>query len=87
MKKLLNIREILDLLRIHQNTFYRLCQRDETFPAQKIAGRYKADPDKLEAWINAQPTFNQEQDQKLREIAKRPGRTPTSVVNALRRAQ
>lgn len=87
MKKLLTVNEVLDLLGIHENTFYKLCRRDPTFPARKIAGRYKADPDELEAWVKAQPTFNQEQEQKLREIAKRPGRTPTSVIKALRRAQ
>lgn len=85
MKKLLNVNEILDILGIHENTLYKLCQRDETFPVRKIAGRYKADPDELEAWYKAQPTFIQEHEQKLMQIAKRPGRTPISVTKTLQK--
>jgi len=90
MKKLLSVEEVLDLLGdVHLNTFYRLCQRDETFPARKIAGKYKVHPDELEAWIKNQPTFiegkTREQEQMLMSIAKRPGKTATSVTKTLRK--
>ena len=88
MKKLLEADEIQALLGIHQNTLYRLCQRDETFPVRKIAGKYKAIEDELEAWVKNQLTFNQQAQQKVVQMQPRRGRPCLSGTSPqVKRAQ
>lgn len=82
MKKLLEGKEVQELLGIHQNTMYRLQQKDPTFPIRKICGKWKADPDELEAWVKSQNTFTQERQEPIRRG--RPCLSGTSPKRAAR---
>lgn len=49
MKTLLNSKQIREYLNIEKTQFYRLLQ-DETFPAFKVCGRWRAELKDLEEW-------------------------------------
>lgn len=55
MQPLLNSDQICEYLQISYNRFLRYTREDPTFPARKAGGTWKADPDELRAWFQAQP--------------------------------
>lgn len=55
MKSLLNSEQICQYLNISYNRFLQYTREDPTFPARKLGGEWKADPDELKSWFQAQP--------------------------------
>lgn len=47
LQPLMETDEIFAYLGIGQTTFYRIIADDDTFPARKIRGRWKADPEEV----------------------------------------
>jgi excisionase family DNA binding protein len=49
-KKLLTVREVVDLISINRTTIYQLIERGE-LPALRIRGSIRVRPEALEAWL------------------------------------
>lgn len=52
-RKLLNVREVADLLCLSENSIYQLIRRDNTFPCIRVGGSWRIPSDDLEAWLEA----------------------------------
>jgi excisionase family DNA binding protein len=50
---LLTVNEVAERLRIAPQTAYRLC-RSPGFPASRIGGQIRIDPEALEEWVRQQ---------------------------------
>lgn len=55
MKPLLKSAEIMDYLDIGRRKFQELVNEDNTFPARKLGGEWRVDPDELKEWFRNQP--------------------------------
>lgn len=55
MKPLLNSDEICEYMGISYNRFLQYTREDESFPARKMGGEWRADRDELKAWFINQP--------------------------------
>lgn len=55
MKPLLISDQICEYLGISYRRFLQYTQEDPTFPAWKVGGKWKVDPDELLDWVKNQP--------------------------------
>lgn len=55
MKPLLNSEEVCEYLGISYGRFLQYTREDSTFPARKMGGEWRADPDELRDWFFHQP--------------------------------
>lgn len=55
MQQYLTINETAELLGFSRDWVYRIINTDETFPARRIGGRWRIDPEKLAVWVENQP--------------------------------
>jgi hypothetical protein len=83
MKPLLNSDQICEYLNISYGRFLHYTREDSTFPARKLGGEWKADPDELQEWFKSQPGCGMENVVQLEQRRKR-GRPPRATMIAPR---
>lgn len=67
MEKLLNVKQMANLLGIHPHSLYRLC-RDKKIPYFKIKGiGVRFDPDKIKNWIQEGEIHEEDWEERVRD--------------------
>lgn len=84
MKSLLNSEQICQYLNISYGRFLRYTREDSAFPARKLGGEWKADPDELQEWFKSQPGCGRETNVVQMVQRRKPGRPPRSAMIAPR---
>ena len=56
MTQLWTPQEVCGYLKISYRQFLKFTTTDPTFPARKIGGQWRMDPDELKAWVSEQQT-------------------------------
>lgn len=79
MKPLLNSEQICQYLNISYRRFIRYTQEDITFPARKLGGEWKADPDEVREWFKSQPGCGRETNVVQMVQRRKPGRPPRTM--------